>query len=227
LTIWLVNWPMCAQRSIGSYDKRTSGQSRDSILRAAERIFAETGLDGARTDAIASAAGVNKALLYYYFKGKDALYEAVLENHMKEFNRLGLGVLGRGGSSRAKVLDFVSMHFEFASGRPYYPRLFHRLMISRGATLEGLARKYTLPVVRELVRVIERGVRAGEIRKVDGDETAISLVGLTAFYFVTAPVVRKVARVDPYDKARLARRKKAILDFVRYGLFRHPEAHWS
>ena len=53
---------------------KTSRQnSREAILLAAERIFAESGLAGARTDAIAAAAGVNKALLYYYFKSKSDL----------------------------------------------------------------------------------------------------------------------------------------------------------
>jgi TetR/AcrR family transcriptional regulator len=208
-------------------EKRVGGRSRESILRAAERIFAEAGLAGARTDGIAAAAGVNKALLYYYFKSKDALYVAVLENHMKEFNRLGLDVLGRKGSARAKVLDYVRMHFDFVSARPFYPRLFPRLMISSGAALESLVKKYTVPVMRELARVIGHGVRAGEFRKVESYEAAISLAALTAFYFVSAPMVRKVARVNPYAKARLARRRKEILDFVRYGLFRHPEVRCS
>jgi Tetracyclin repressor-like, C-terminal domain len=125
------------------------------------------------------------------------------------------------------VLDYVSMHFDFVSARPFYPRLFPRLMISRGATLESLVKKYTVPVMHELARVIGRGVRAGEFRKVESYEAAISLAALTAFYFVSAPMVRKVARVNPYAKARLARRRKEILDFVRYGLFRRPEVRCS
>src|ERR1039458_628157 len=55
-------------------------ESRASILKAAVAEFAEHGIAGARTDAIARAAHVNKALLYYYFKDKDALYEAVLDH---------------------------------------------------------------------------------------------------------------------------------------------------
>lgn len=204
-----------------------SGRSRAAILRAAERIFAEQGLAGARTDAIARAAGVNKALLYYYFQSKDALYLAVLEHHMKEFNRLGLEVLGRDGPARARLLEYVSMHFDFTSNRPFFPRLFPRLLISGTAPFEGLARQYTLPVMRQLIRVIERGVRAGELRPVDSRQTALSLVGLTTHYFLTAPLVRNLAHVNPYAKPRLARRKKEILNFIRYGLFRKPEARWS
>src|ERR1700726_2892018 len=54
-------------------------ESRAAILKAAVTEFAEHGIAGARTDAIARAAHVNKALLYYYFEDKEALYEAVLD----------------------------------------------------------------------------------------------------------------------------------------------------
>lgn len=199
-------------------------RSRAAILQAAERIFAGAGLAGARTDAIAAAAGVNKALLYYYFKSKDGLYTAVLEDRMKEFHRRGLEVLTRGGSARSTLLEYVGMHFDFISARPFYPALLHRLMLGGGRSLERLVRKYFLPLGRELGRVIERGVRSGELRPVDSHHTVISLVGLTAFYFSVAPVVRLVGQVDPYEKAQLARRRKEVLNFIRYGLFRKPEA---
>ena len=64
--------------SIRTHAER-SDQTRARILEAAVREFGENGLAGARTEQIAEAAGVNKALLYYYFEGKDALYAAALE----------------------------------------------------------------------------------------------------------------------------------------------------
>jgi TetR/AcrR family transcriptional regulator len=201
--------------------------SREAILLAAERIFAEEGLAGARTDAIARRAGVNKALLYYYFQSKEALYLAIAEQHMKEFHRLGLQVLRGKGTARQKILDFVGMHFDYASQRPHFSRLFRRLEMAQGSMLGRLVKKYTLPVVTEVVRTVERGVRAGEFRPVDGRQTAISLVGLTVHYFLMAPLVSRVARVDPYARPLLDRRKKEILNLVRYGLFRRPEERWS
>jgi TetR/AcrR family transcriptional regulator len=203
--------------------RNRAGGSREAILRAAERIFAEEGLAGARTDAIARRAEVNKALLYYYFKSKKALYLAVLERHMKEFNRLGLQVLGGKGTERRKILDYVGMHFDFASQRRFFSLLFPRLLISEGSALSRLVKKYTFPVVQEAVLAIERGVKAGEFRPVDGRQTAISLLGLTVHYFLMAPMMSRVARVDPYAQPFLERRKKEILDLVRYGLFLHPE----
>ena len=64
-----------------------SAETREAILEAAEHIFGDEGLEGARTDAIATAAGVNKALLYYYFRSKEGLYRAVLEGYLADFNR--------------------------------------------------------------------------------------------------------------------------------------------
>ena len=77
-----------------------SNEARRSILRAAGRSFAKSGLAGARTDAIAADAGVNKALLYYYFKSKEDIFKAVIEEYFAEFNRLALETLNAPGRAR-------------------------------------------------------------------------------------------------------------------------------
>src|ERR1700735_5920987 len=93
-----------------------SAETRAAILSAAGRVFAKSGLAGARTDAIADAAGVNKALLYYYFKSKESLYEAVVEDHFSEFNRQALEVLAAPGTARGGVMRYVSPAFVFLRG---------------------------------------------------------------------------------------------------------------
>lgn len=206
---------------------RRGRETRAAIMAAAERIFAEAGPAGARTEAIAANAGVNKALLYYYFPSKDALFRAVLEAHLKEFCRQGMAVLSAGGSTRSTLLRYVSMHFDFISARPFYPSLFLRLAMTGERHLGGMARKYFGPLSQKLVGVIERGARRGELRRTDGLHTAISLVALTVYYFAAAPVLKAVVRFNPYEASNLARRKKEVLDFIRHGLFREPEARIS
>jgi TetR/AcrR family transcriptional regulator len=200
------------------------GGSRAAILRAAEHLFSEKGLEGARTEAIAAAAGVNKALLYYYFKSKDDLYLAILEGHMKDFFEQASRILSSKGPAGATVLRYVSMHFDFMSARPDYPRLVQRFMMARGRPFARLARKYSLPVGAKFQSVIERGVRSGEFHASDSHHTAISLAAVTSFYFAAAPILRVASHVDPYDGAQLARRKKEVLAFIRRALFRNPEA---
>ena len=202
--------------------RHDSAATRAAILAAAERIFAEGGLAGARTDAIAETAGVNKALLYYYFQSKDGLYRAVLEEHMKDFYRRGLEVLSSSGSPRAILLRYLSMHFDFISARPNYPRLFQRLMMAGGRPLRQLAQKCIIPVGRQLAKLIERGVRTGEFRPVHTAHTIVSIAALTVFYFAS-PIVRVVAPHDPYQRRRIAQRKDEVLKFIRYALFKNPE----
>lgn len=199
--------------------------SRAAILRAAGHIFAEKGLDGARTEAIASAAGVNKALLYYYFKSKDELYRAILEAHMKEFHERAAGVFSSDEPVDAKLLQYVNMHFDFMSERPDYPRLIQRFMMARGRRFERLARKYFLPISMKFQSLIESGIKSGELRPSDSAHTAMSLVALTVFYFAAAPTLKVLGHTDPYGKAELARRKKEVLSFISHALLVHPEAH--
>jgi len=200
---------------------RRGAESRAAILEAAECIFAEAGLGGARTDAITARAGVNKALLYYYFKSKDALYHAILEDHLKEFRCRILEVLSGEGGARAKVLGYVSVHFDFIGSRPCYPRLLQRLVMTGGRSLDRLAREFFAPVYRKLTSVIKEGVRTGEFRKLNSDHAALSLAALIVFYFSAAPMLSAVAHVDPYAKTQLARRKEEVLKFIRYALFKN------
>ena len=199
-----------------------STETRATILAAAEQIFAKAGLAGARTDDIAAAAGVNKALLYYYFKSKGGLYEAVVEDHFREFNRRALEVLAAPDAARTVLLRYVSLYFDFISARQRYASLYLQLMTARGQPLERLVRKYFVPRTTAFNKLLERGIRAGEFRRTDARHTAISIVGLIVFYFSAARVLQVLGHTDAYTTANLKRRKQEVLEFIRYGLFRDP-----
>src|SRR5437867_7995899 len=88
-------------------------QSRAAILKAAVREFAQEGVAGARTDAIARAAGVNKALLYYYFEGKEGLYRAVLDQVFGGVRAAIHTALSQKLSPREKLVSYVCAHFDY------------------------------------------------------------------------------------------------------------------
>ena len=200
------------------------GGSRAAILAAAADGFARSGLAGARIDAIAAAAGVNKALLYYYFKSKECLYRAVVEDHFEAFNREALELLAGSGPARSVLLRYVAMHFDFICTRLRYASLYQQLMTAGGKPLEHLVKKYFVPRSRSLGKLLERGMKNGEFRRAERVNTAISIVSMIVFYFSAAPVMQLIGHADPYSKASLKRRKQEVLDFIRYGLFAHPEA---
>ncbi len=202
---------------------RNSIHSRATILAAAGRIFAEHGLSGARTDMIASQAGVNKALLYYYFKSKENMYRAVLEEHLKSFQAKALQILSREGPAAPILLEYVRTHFDFIRVRPHYPRLFQRMMMTGGRRGERLVVEQIVPVAQGLGALLRRGIRSGEFRPLDVFHTAVSLAALTVFYFNAAPVIRVLSGQDPFSPASMRKRKAEVLKFVRYALLTKPE----
>jgi TetR/AcrR family transcriptional regulator len=196
-----------------------SKETRAVILSAAGRVFAKSGLAGARTNAIAAAAGVNKALLYYYFRSKQELYEAVVEDHISEFNRRALDVLNAPGSARAVLLRYVSLHLDFISARHQSAPLFQQLMMTGGNFLERVIRRYFSARGEALGKLIERGMRGGEFRRVDRFHATMSIVSLIVFYFSAARVLKLMGHPNAYSTANLKRRKQQVLDFIRHGLF--------
>jgi len=203
---------------------RDSVETRFNILRAAEQIYAEHGLAGARTDAIAVAAGVNKALLYYYFKSKEGLYQAVIGSQLREFGRQVEKVLSAKGPAGPILLRYVSYHFDFIGTHPCYPRIFQRMMMEGDRTLLRIAREHSIPLMKMLKALLARGMMAGEFRHLNVEHTLVSIAGLTGHYFNIAPAIRAITGKDPYSKTNLARRKAEVLNFIRYALFCNPEA---
>ncbi len=190
----------------------------------AEQIFAEQGLAGARMDEIARAAKVNKALLYYYFReARKELFRFVLETLLSQL-RAGVGARGAGSLSPGKRLAAVIDNlFDFVQAHPNYPRLVQRVLMSRGPNLEWIVSEYYKPLHVQLVGLIEDGISAGEFRRVDACNTALSVVSIMVFYFSAAPVLSRILGHDSLQPREVAQRRKAIQDFLEHGLFR-PEA---
>src|SRR5690349_10860031 len=189
------------------------------ILRAAEENFAERGLAGARIGAIARAARVNKALLYYYFSSKEELHRFTLTTLFRQLREQTLAAMGRPGSPRQQLLRYINSYFDFMVAHPNYPRLFERELMSEEPRLVGLVQEHLRPLQRRLAAVIRAGIAEGEFRRVNPQHTLFSLVAMTVFYFAAAPVLTQLWHIDPLAPRRVAARRRAILDFVEHALF--------
>jgi TetR/AcrR family transcriptional regulator len=199
-------------------------ESRAAILQAAIREFSREGVAGARTDAIARAAGVNKALLYYYFKDKETLYSAVLDQVFGGLTQSIENALSSNLPPREKLLAYVGAHFDYIASHPNYPRITQGEMMraARGKAphLERIARQYFVPLFRKVARVIEEGQAAGEFRPVDPMHFVPSMIAVIVFHFINAPVFRVVGGTDPFAPELVAARRAAVLDFISAALFR-------
>lgn len=198
-------------------------KARQKILRAAEGAFAKRGLDGARTEAIARAAGVNKALLFYHFKSKTELFAAVVEESAGGVHHHLIDLLSSRGPAKAILLQYVREMIDAIARRPQNTTVFQRAMLIDSKLAARMARTYFIPRTAKLAALIRRGVEEREFRPVDGLQTALLITSLIVFQFWGASVVRSLGYYDPFSKSHLKKRKQAVIDFVRYGLFRNQE----
>jgi len=199
-------------------------ESRAAILKAAVAEFAELGIAGARTDAIARAAHVNKALLYYYFKDKDALYEAVLDYVFSGLRERVMPVLESGLPPRQKMLEYLGSYFDYIAANPRIPRLVQAEWMRAGgkgsATLQRIAGEYFAPILGKLAEVLREGIEAGEFRAVNPMDFLPSVAAVVVFYFSAAPLIKTLMKVDPLSEARIRERRAFVLDFISTALFK-------
>ncbi len=198
-------------------------QSRAAILKAAVAEFAEYGIAGARTDAIAHAAQVNKALLYYYFKDKDALYEAVLDHVFGGLLATVTPALETNLPPRQKMLAYLGAYFDYIAANPQFPRVVQAEWMRSGAKgtarMQRVAKQYFRPIFEKLVEVLHEGKRTGEFRAVNPMDFVPSMVAVIVFYFGAAPLMRTLMKVDPLSPERIRERRAFVLKFITAGLF--------
>jgi TetR/AcrR family transcriptional regulator len=199
-------------------------ESRAAILEAAAREFAEHGIAGARTDAIAREARVNKALLYYYFKDKETLYDAALTSAFSGLKETVFRVLDSSLPPREKILAYVGAYFDFIASNQLYPRLMQREMMrareGQSQHIDKVIKNYIQPVFIRLSELLKQGIAEGEFRAVNPTHFVPSMVAMIVFYFSSAPVMQKIVGFNPLTPERIAERRAAVLDFISAALFR-------
>jgi TetR/AcrR family transcriptional regulator len=197
-------------------------ESRAAILQAAVREFAREGVAGARTDAIARAAGVNKALLYYYFKDKETLYRAVLDYVFGGLTASIAQALSSDLPPREKLLAYAGAHFDYIASHPLFPRIVQGEMMraARGGApqLARIVKQHFQPLFGRLAKILAEGQAAGQFRAVDAEHFIPSMIAVIVFHFTNAPVLRMVTGLDPFSGEILAARRAAVLDFISAAL---------
>ncbi len=215
--------PLTIRPSKVGKPKPAGDDTRALILDAALQIFSRDGISGARTEEIASVAGVNKALLYYYFKDKDALHGAVLEHAMAQTAPRLMAAIEAAASPRDQLLAYVDAHFDAIAQRPRLARLMqHEIMRAvegKSSHLKLLAERFQGPLIRRVQQILEDGVSAGDFRELNVRQATLSVIGTVVFYFLCAPVIEAMSGADPLAPEALAVRKVAVIDFISHAVF--------
>lgn len=200
--------------------------TRNAILRAASREFGQKGFDGASTVAITEAAKVNTSLLYYYFKSKSGLYEAVILHAVEEYVRYSTAILKSSASPAERLLRAAVIHFDRYIQDQEAQRLLQQELLrfwSRGGEFASLlAAKLFSPWLTRMKETIEQGIETGELREMHWRHAIGAVLGSNTFYFLNAPLFGEVFRVDPLSKAELAAQRRGMVEFFGQTLFLDP-----
>ena len=183
------------------------------ILKAAEQEFMLRGFDGAKTASIARAAGVTHAMLHYYFRTKEQLFERILTDKM---NLMGRSVLTAFGNPELPLLerlkDGISRHFDFLVENPDLPRFIINEVFSRPERYE-IMRKGVSRIIDKLMQSVQQELDSmaaqGEIVPVDVRMLMLDVVSLNIFPFITYPMIRPLLGDIAADRERFFEQRKA------------------
>ncbi|MEP0775042.1 MAG: TetR/AcrR family transcriptional regulator [Acidobacteriota bacterium] len=160
----------------------------DRILDAAAEVFAEEGFDGARVDAIATRAGVNKAMLYYHVGDKGELYAAVLARNLERAHRRLAAAAAIAGPVRQRLGTMILALAELVEEIPHHPRIMLREIASGAAHLPDGVVAQVAELLGLVRRTLEEGVASGELRPMDPLLTHLMILGAVSFMTATRPV---------------------------------------
>jgi len=199
--------------------KKESQQTADSteqkIFDAAHELFVQKGMDGAKMQEIADRAGINKALLHYYYRSKEKLYEAVA--------RVIIGraapVIGQLIESELpleeKIRHFIDFYIGVISRNPFIP-LFIISEINKHPErfFETILPK-ELPRPQVFMRQVEEEIAAGRIRHIHPKHLIINIISLCVFPFIAKPMARFALGLNSAEmKLFLEERKEQVTEFV-------------
>jgi AcrR family transcriptional regulator len=201
-----------------------SAETRGRILDAALSEFAVHGLAGARTERIAAAASVNKALLYYYFESKEKLYLATFEMIAGRVRDSSMAVFLREATPGERVLRSALNHFDRILAQREFQSLMQQEMIRLHQGEEGvisiLVKHVFEPVLIMFRSMVREGIASGELIEADWLQIQLATLGANVFYFLSAPIWRIVQGEDPMAVEALSARRKAIVEFLGQAIFK-------
>ena len=192
-------------------------EARAKIAAAAEELFAERGFDGAAIRDIARKAGVNGAMIHYYFGNKEGLYHALLEGAASRVRALLVETTGKSGSTRERLASFVDAYAAYTLSQPNLARILYREMLTGARHIKQIAQQYATANYNMLKGLISDGVERGELRPVDAELTPISLMGMVVIFQFLRPIISVALGKTEYDQRFVGRVAAHTIDLFLYG----------
>lgn len=198
-----------------------SQDTESRILQAAEKEFFEKGYAGARTVSIAEAAGVTHAMLHYYFRTKDKLFERIVSDKMTLLGNIVLSAIGDESQPlEERIRQGVERHFDFISANRDLPRFIVNEVFSHPERIEILKtsiQNIVNDLLNNLQQEIDEYAAKGLCQQADARMILIDIVSLNVFPFMAAPIVKEAIGYSykSYDEFLTLRKKENVETVLR------------
>ena len=180
-----------------------AGSKEQAILDAAEREFLTKGFAGARTVSIAEAAGVTHAMLHYYFRTKEHLFERILDDKMRIMGESVLTAFGQPDLPLAeRIRDGIERHFDFIAANPDLPRFIVNEIFTRPERYDMMQTRIAAiaeRLIRELQQALDEAGN-GDPEMPDARMLILDIISLNVFPFIAYPVIESVFGHTPDDR---------------------------
>ncbi len=190
--------------------------AEQKIIAAAREIFLRKGMAGARMEEIAKAAGINKAMLHYYFRSKEKLFEVIMsEAKMQMFSRLH-PILGGDDSLFIKIEKFVESYINFVTENPLLPGfILHEITKNPEKLVNDISNGNKRPNLAKFFLHVESEVKKKNIIAIQPEQLFMNMLSMCVFPFIGRPMLKTVLNVnDKKFNQLLANRKKEIPVFI-------------
>ncbi len=205
LTIWL-------NRMV---KRKIESSAQDKIVCAARNVFLAKGLAGARMQDIADEAGINKALLHYYFRSKDKLFEMIFRELSQRFIPRINEIFESDLSLFEKIETFCGAYIDKIIENPFMPLFVLNEVNKQPSHFIKKIWGGKKPKIEKLIAQIKMETKKGNIKPVHPLHLIMNMMSLCIFPFVAKPMLQMVAGVsDTQFKLLMEERKKEVPKFI-------------
>lgn len=197
----------------------SSDTTKDKIIQAAQQVFIRKGMDGARMQEIADEAGINKALLHYYFHSKDQLFDEVFYGILSRLIPGLIKIFKEDAPIMDKIEAVISEYDHFMTRNPYLPQFVFREINRDPDQLSKFMSDQGLDFTH-VEKMISREIANGTIRPISFPHLFANIIGMIVMPYIGRPLFqRKLFKNDPekYDQF-LKERREVITQFVKRAL---------
>ena len=179
-------------------EDKTNRDAKDRLLESATVLFAEKGVAAVSIRELATAAGVNSALISYHFGGKEGLYEAVLTTHFGRVIEWLEQVAASPGTPQEKIRMYAEViRRTHTTAQPFMGRLIQREMTTPTPGMERVIRSHIARIAGTVTSIIREGIETGAFRKdIAPIFAALSLAGMLNFYFIMRSITQTLLPED-------------------------------